>query len=252
MILHNSNLIDETSVYSCPFSDHDFITASLNIVKPINSFKTIKCRNLCQRNIDEINKLVQESDLKSIFSLDNVEQKWTLIKNELTKILNQIAPIKSVRLRNSNLFPWFDDELLLTRHYRDCAYKKFIKTGDYFERAEFLKFKKLFKDMNDQKMIEYFKNQKPQDFKNSKKFWQFYSSKVKIKSDNSANRQITSINYNSAHIDSKNEISELFNCYFTSIKSSSTISDSDSTALITDKMSKIVQATKISCPGFSR
>jgi len=40
-------------------------------------------------------------------------------------------------------------------------------------------------------MINYFKSKSMKDFKNSKKFWQFYSASIKIKSDKSNDRIIT-------------------------------------------------------------
>ena len=54
VLLHNGDLIDETSVIKCSFSDHCFITAKLSLIKPIDYAKTIICRNLSIRNLSEI------------------------------------------------------------------------------------------------------------------------------------------------------------------------------------------------------
>jgi hypothetical protein len=42
-------------------------------------------------------------------------------------------------------------------------------------------------------MLEYFKTQTSSDFKNSKKFWQFYSTYIQVKSDKSSNSSINSL-----------------------------------------------------------
>jgi len=70
-------------------------------------------------------------------------------------------------------------------------------------------------------MIEYFKKQTPSDFKNSKKFWQFYSTYIQVKSDKSSNTSINSLKRDDIIADNPFDISNMFNLHFTSLASDS-------------------------------
>ncbi len=59
-------------------------------------------------------------------------------------------------------------------------------------------------------MIEYFKKQTPSDFKNSKKFWQFYSTYIQVKSDKSSNTSINSLKHDDIIADNPFDISNMF------------------------------------------
>ena len=66
-------------------------------------------------------------------------------------------------------------------------------------------------------MINYFKNKSQNDFKNSKKFWSFYSSFIKIKSSKN-NQSIDMINVDGKNVSSAKEIANEFNHFFTNFK----------------------------------
>jgi hypothetical protein len=73
-------------------------------------------------------------------------------------------------------------------------------------------------------MIEYFKSQKSNDFKNSKLFWQFYSTYINVKSDRTLSTSINSIKRGDIVADNPYAISNLFNVHFTSLTSDSNAS----------------------------
>ncbi|CAF0894590.1 unnamed protein product [Brachionus calyciflorus] len=72
------------------------------------------------------------------------------------------------------------------------------------------------------------------DFKNAKKFWKFYSPLVKIKSDKSSNGTTINIKVNEKIVDEKEELCDIFNNFFTTIKSSSNVPIENSIAFIND------------------
>jgi hypothetical protein len=55
------------------------------------------------------------------------------------------------------------------------------------------------------------------DFKNAKKFWQFYSPLIKTKADKNSNDSYLNIKYNDTTANDKSEICNIFNKFFTSI-----------------------------------
>ncbi len=71
-------------------------------------------------------------------------------------------------------------------------------------------------------MIKYFKTTTPKDFKNSKKFWKFYSNYMPLKSDKSGKQSINSIKQGSVLAEDPVSIGNLFNNFFTSLSSVST------------------------------
>ncbi|CAF1141057.1 unnamed protein product, partial [Brachionus calyciflorus] len=118
--------------------------------------------------------------------------------------------------------PWYDEELVKLKHLKNSTYKRYKRSGLNEDKESFEYYHKLFKNYNDEKLIEYFKDKSMGDFKNAKKFWEFYSSKINIKSDKSANNPISHIKYNGKISEDKSELSNIFNLFFTSISSSST------------------------------
>ena len=75
-------------------------------------------------------------------------------------------------------------------------------------------------------MINYFKDKTSNDFKNSKKYWQFYSSSIKLKSDCTENSSIN-ITQNNETFSDPEVVSNLFNVHFTSLASESNTVRSD-------------------------
>ncbi|CAF0822322.1 unnamed protein product [Brachionus calyciflorus] len=104
LLLHNGDLILSTDFIDCPFSDHHFIIAKLDIKKPPNSLKQIECRNLSADNILKINSLIERIDFKPIRNFDNINEKWFYVKNEITKIMDYIAPLRKITLKMSTNF----------------------------------------------------------------------------------------------------------------------------------------------------
>ena len=87
-------------------------------------------------------------------------------------------------------------------------------------------------------MINYFKETSPKDFKNSKRFWEFYSSTVRLNSSKS-NNPPTTINNNLQTGTNPEEISEMFSLFFTSLSSESTSNKQESKYFIEKNFEKI-------------
>ncbi|RMZ98144.1 RNA-directed DNA polymerase from mobile element jockey-like [Brachionus plicatilis] len=165
ILLHNGDLVNETSVVKCPFSDHCFITAELLLAKPDNRPKTITCRNLSIKNLTKIYESIDCIEFKRMHLFNNIEDKWCFFKNELMKIIDQISPLRKITVGQSNYFPWFDDELIGLKKNRDIAYKKLSESESSFDKMIYDYLKRAYKDLNEEKIIEYFKNKSMSDFK---------------------------------------------------------------------------------------
>ncbi|CAF1037093.1 unnamed protein product, partial [Brachionus calyciflorus] len=102
----------------------------------------------------------------------------------------------------------------------------FKKTGQNEDYELFSKARKVYNDLNNKKLIEYFKDKSPKDFQSTKKFYEFYSSYIQTRKG-SENHDIPKISdgYNSA--ENGFDKCNLFNKFFISIKTNSTKSIED-------------------------
>ena len=71
-------------------------------------------------------------------------------------------------------------------------------------------------------MIDYFKSKKSNDFNSNKKFWEFYSTHIRVRSDKTSNKPITTIRHHNNTSSQSDQISNIFNNFFCSASSNST------------------------------
>ena len=90
-------------------------------------------------------------------------------------ILNKITPEKKIIIKSQDLFSWIDDDLRYVQFLRDSNYKTWKISGKTDDYLIYKNLRLLYEKNYSENMIEYFKNTCPNDFKNSKKFWKFYS-----------------------------------------------------------------------------
>ena len=108
-----------------------------------------------------------------------------------------------------------------------------------------------FQSLNRKKMIQYFESKKINDFKNSKKFWQFYKSSIKLKSDVSSSDMPSSMTNGDQSASSSDDIASLFNSFFTSISSVSLTSKDECHAFINDNFKQLKRDASIKPGSFS-
>jgi hypothetical protein len=225
VIVHNEDLISDCDVIDCPYSDHCFVVANIKIIKASFEVKSVIGRKLTQKNLQKLYEDFDSIDFSDLHSSKTTETKWTIFKDKLLKLINKIMPEENIYIKTKDLFPWVDSDLLYIKHLRDAAYKKYIKNNNANNEFEVYKDFKLLYDKNYiENMIEYFKSQKSNDFKNSKLFWQFYSTYINVKSDRTLSTSINSIKRGDIVADNPCAISNLFNVHFTSLTSDSNAS----------------------------
>ncbi|RMZ97515.1 RNA-directed DNA polymerase from mobile element jockey-like, partial [Brachionus plicatilis] len=239
LLLHNGDFIIDTDVLNCPFSDHCFVLAKLEIKKKkksINSVNKVECRNLSASNMAQICLKIEEANFKQMREIESIEGKWTFFKDAILNIVDEIAPIRKISINSGNQFPWYDEDLFKLKHLKNTYYKRFARSRLPDDKQAYEHFNKTFNALNDEKMIEYFKDKSMNDFKSSKKFWEFYSSKISIKSDKSSSNPISHVKFNGKVTDNKLELCNIFNCFFTSISSSSNVSIKEAEKFIDEQI----------------
>ncbi|CAF0787720.1 unnamed protein product [Brachionus calyciflorus] len=128
LIIHNGDLIESTRVLECPFSDHDFVTASLyKLPSTKPCLLTVKSRNLSKLNLDSIKELLN-INFEFIKTLSAVEDMWLWLKTKILSIIDSIALIKD--FTNLNEINHLIEELLNSSCPGICGItKKVIKAA---------------------------------------------------------------------------------------------------------------------------
>ena len=227
VFLHNNFFKVSCKTVDCPFSDHKFVIANIDLpqlddLQVDNLIENrIETRNLSNSNIIKIIDYFRDIKI-NINEYESVDEKWEILKSNLLNSINTVAPFKiSKRIKKCEKYPWIDMELLDIKQKRDWYYKlsrknKNLESSDYIM---FIEFKKVFKKVNDEKLISYFKDKTLKDFKCTKKFYQFYSSVYTVKSDKSSLTIPFTISDGELTKSNPKEISNFINKYFININS---------------------------------
>lgn len=153
----------------------------------------------------------------------SVNVQWFLIKKHINSlILNHSKKVK-LRYPKGNQYPWFDKHLFKLKRTKEKLYflwlkdKSNIVQKNAFQQAK-INYNKLYRS----RMVDYFTTKSASDFKNSIKFWEFYSKSIKLKNDSDGNKDKFCINYNGNTITDKSKLSNVFAEFFSNLKSAST------------------------------
>jgi hypothetical protein len=221
LLIHNNNLIHSTKIIDCPFSAHKFILANLQLIAEKKQDKYMNMRNLSIANVEKINYLIDNYDFSDIKTISGSNNKWIWLKNILLAIIDSIAPIKKILLKNKRIFPWIDNELNHFKFLRNLSRKQADKSRNDEDVKKKDHYESIYNSLLRTKMINYFKDLKQNDFLNSKKFWEFYSLFTSVKSAKSNESLPDNLFNGDICANSLNEKSDLFNVFFTSLSSNS-------------------------------
>ena len=222
VILHNGNSLINTDTLDCPFSDHRFVIANLKFQQAKRTKPFFYGRNLCQKNLIEIITNINLLDFNYITEDLPIDIKWTTLKSDISEIVDSIAPKKQIISSYKAKFPWSDGHLQSLKRLRDNSYKNFRLNPTFDSQNYYKNCRTLYQSEMRIKMIKYFKSKSNiNDFRNSKNYWEFYSSSIKLKSDKAL--EPISLKIENKMITDAYSISNSFNNFFTSLKSTSTI-----------------------------
>ncbi len=111
LFLHNKNSAIKCETIDNNFSDHKFVYVQLKI---LSSYKidnnTISIRNLNQNNTQLICDKILDKNFIFCDSF-NVNDDWCSIKNSILDIINNISPLKQLKIKLNQNELWFDAEL---------------------------------------------------------------------------------------------------------------------------------------------
>ena len=253
VMIHNKSLISSTVVIDCPFSDHKFIAGSIKLDKQKPNECVTKARNLSEKNLNLLSNILANKDFSQMDKLNSCDDKWLFLKNSILLELDKVCPLKKITMKSETKCPWFDLELTKAKTARDTLYAIFAKSKSDHDRNRYKEARINFQYLNRSKIKQYFEKKGINDFKNSRRFWKFYKSSIKLRSDKTGNDAPNLIIQDNEMVSEPMEIASLFNNFFTSIESVSLSRKDESIEFIESHINslKTKGLLKTSINGFS-
>ena len=228
VVLHNGNNISHTSVIDFPYSDHRLIKTNCKFKAMENkAFKSYK-RNLNNKAIDKIIHDINNIDFNFLNDVKDVDNRYFFFKKLIVDTMNYHAPLKFINKKHKiDSQPWFDIDLLHARRKCDKLSTIFKKTSNLCDKQNFLDSRNAYQKLLKTKKIDYYSDKTPGNIKNGKKFWEFYYSSIKIKSDKSGQGLPDTIFSNNKLYSDKKDIANVFNRHFSSFESEKDLNDTE-------------------------
>ena len=261
VVLHNRDLVQSTKVVNCPYSDHKFVVTKIKLPKNTNNAQSsIMGRMLNEKNVDLIVKAIKDNvNLKvNTIKLVNVNDHLNVIHINLNSIVDSVAPVKKIKIKQKNYCSWMDEELLKVRDQRNFYFnlKNSYDENSPFEKRVrayelYTEFRSAFQKLNRIKMTDYYAKKNIQDFKNSKNFWKFYSASIRIRSDKTTNfNEINIFDTNNNLITDPAQVSNHCNSFFTNLKSESLASNEECDKYIFENFRDLKNENKLKTSNF--
>ena len=133
--------ICQSGVLCTGLSDHFITYCSRKVVKgQINKHKTIKIRSMKNFILESYKDKLNAIDWSSVLDCSNVSEAWYNFKTLLLQVIDDVAPIKEVRLKQRSE-PWFDSDILEAIQTRDKALYKYRNSKNLDDYSVFKKFR---------------------------------------------------------------------------------------------------------------
>ena len=170
------SLVDQICTVDCPFSDHKFVFGSLNLNCPKSDSCIISSRCLDSKKLELIRSKLSLISFDFLDSILDVNDKWFCLKKCLTDMIDEIAPMKKVKMKANNL-AWVDSELRNLFKWRDKLFSKALKEDKTRSGPLWMEFRdarNICKSKLRAKMVLFFQTQTLGNFDGPQKFWDFY------------------------------------------------------------------------------
>jgi hypothetical protein len=221
------------AVIEFPFSDHSLIFVQIDIKKINEELELRQTRKLNQGNLASILKEIKSLDFSIFYSIVDINLRWHLFKRVLLNILDTFAPLRRPIPRKHRCVPWYDDELVLNKKHLLSLFKKACTSNEMNDWNNFREARASYQSSFRKKKVDFFADKTSKSFKSSKRFWQFYSSSMKLKNSDLSSRAPKSIEQNNETYTTPTTIAEKFNSFFANLGTDSIVSlDEQLTSLI--------------------
>ena len=171
-ILSNScEKICQSGTISIGLSDHFLTYMTRKIVKgQIGKHNFVRMRSLKDYNKDDFILKLSNMSWESVLMCFDVEMAWDSFKTIFHSVLDSVAPVKEVKLKQRTE-PWMNSEILQNIRFRDETLNKFRKTNDPDLYKKYCQLRNLVQRETRISKRDYLTNKIEENFGNSKKLW---------------------------------------------------------------------------------
>ena len=128
-----------SEVFKFPMSDHSLCISIFNHSSVKFKPKAFVSRFISKEKLEELRKLFNNYPWHIFNILNDPEVRWNSIKTTIIMMLNQVAPLKTIILKEKKI-PWYNSSLVSLSKKRSMAYNRARSTG---KPEDWLKFKQL-------------------------------------------------------------------------------------------------------------
>ena len=184
ILCNNSEKICQSGVITVGISDHYMTYVSRKVVKgQINGHKTVKIRSLRNYTRDKLVESLNSVNWSDVSNCSDVNQAWSTFESLFTGVLDIVAPVKEVRLKQ-RAEPWFTCDILDLIKERDSVLLHYKKSKNSDVYKEYCKLRNKVQRTVKRAKSEYLASQIEENKNNPKMLWQHlkglgYSSKSK-------------------------------------------------------------------------
>lgn len=171
ILVSNKDKVFQSGVLPFGISDHSVTFCSRKTPKHVfNSHNTVKIRSLKGYSLETFLSKLRNINWFKCINCEQVNESWSIFKHEFMSVMDEVAPIKEVRLKQSTEH-WFNSEIVDSISKRDIAYRKYTKyrTSEYFN--EYTKLRNLVQRQVKTAKCEYVKDVISENKSQIKKLW---------------------------------------------------------------------------------
>ena len=171
LMVSDPDKICQSGVLCVGFSDHNLIFCTRKITRiPINNHKSIRVRSMKRYSKESFVQLLAEQDWSSVLGNYNIEESWSNFKTIFLNILNTLAPLKEVRVKQRTA-PWINGEILELIRHRDKHLTKFKRTKNHSDYEQFLCYRNIVNHKINEAKSNYFANAVSENQNQPAKLW---------------------------------------------------------------------------------
>ena len=127
VLVSDKDKVSQSGVIDIGISDHCLVYCTRNVTKnTFNKHNTVKVRSMKNYNPETFQTNLLNADWHQVMISDNVTEAWENFKEIFLFIINNMAPIKELRI-NQRTELWISNDILRSISERDRAFHDYKK-----------------------------------------------------------------------------------------------------------------------------
>jgi hypothetical protein len=172
IICSYSSKVSQHGTLPVGLGDHLPVFMTRKSVKgQVNGKNYMTIRSLKHYSPENFILKLQSADWSSIFTAESVNSAWIHFRNIFNNILNSVAPVKEVRLKQRSE-PWLSSDILSLIKERDLSLFKFRKYNNKEDYSKYCSLRNIVQRNIKQAKADYIYNQIEENKNDPKKLWQ--------------------------------------------------------------------------------